>query len=266
MKESLPTLDERIISRAIITRYMQEMLSLLELDVAVVGGGPSGLTAAYYLARSGLKTALFERRLSVGGGMWGGAMMFNRVVFQEPARGIFEEVGVKIEEYLPGYYTAHAVEAVAGLAYAACRAGVHIMNCIAVEDVALRGDAVTGLVLNWTAVERAGLHVDPLAVQCRYAIDATGHDAAVVRILAQKNGVTLNVPGGRIQGERSLWAEVGEKQIIEHTGEVYPGLYVVGMAANAVAGGYRMGPIFGGMVLSGKKAANLIIENLRGSV
>ena len=175
-------------------------------------------------------------------------------------------MGVKIEEYLPGYYTAHAVEAVAGLAYAACRAGVHIMNCIAVEDVALRGDAVTGLVLNWTAVELAGLHVDPLAVQCRYAIDATGHDAAVVRILAQKNGVTLNVPGGRMQGEKSLWAEVGEKQIIEHTGEVYPGLYVVGMAANAVAGGYRMGPIFGGMVLSGKKAANLIIENLRGSM
>ena len=89
MKESLPTLDERIISRAIITRYMQEMLSLLELDVAVVGGGPSGLTAAYYLARSGLKTALFERRLSVGGGMCGGAMMFIRVVFQDPARGIF---------------------------------------------------------------------------------------------------------------------------------------------------------------------------------
>ncbi|MEW6573727.1 MAG: hypothetical protein AB1374_08865 [Bacillota bacterium] len=54
--------------------------------------------------------------------------------------------------------------------------------------------------------------------------------------------------------------------MLEHTVEVYPGLYVAGMAANAVAGGYRMGPIFGGMVLSGKKAANLIIENLRGSV
>jgi thiamine thiazole synthase len=266
MKENLPILDERIISRAIVTRYTQDLLSVLEVDVAVAGGGPSGLSAAYYLARSGVKTAVFERRLSVGGGMWGGAMMFNRIVFQEPAREVFTEMGVRAEEYAPGYYTASAVEAVAGFAYAACRAGAQVMNCITVEDVAVRGDAVTGLVLNWSAVETAGLHVDPLSVQCRYVVDATGHDASVVQILAQKNTVTLNLPYWSIQGEKSLWADEGEKQILEHTGEVYPGLYVTGMAANAVSGGYRMGPIFGGMVLSGKKVANLIIENLRRSV
>lgn len=255
-------LDERTISRAIITRYHQDLLSLLECDVAVVGAGPSGLAAAYYLARRGLKTVVFERRLSVGGGMWGGAMMFNRIVFQDPARAVFEEVGVRCEEFAPGYYTAHAVEAVSGFAYAACRAGAQIMNLITVEDVVLREDVVAGLVLNWTAVEMAGLHIDPLAVRCRCVVDATGHDARVVRILADKDGVVLKVPGGRIRGEKSLWAEVGERQILEHTGEVYPGLYVTGMAANAVAGGYRMGPVFGGMVLSGKKVAELIAEQL----
>ncbi|MCL6560847.1 MAG: sulfide-dependent adenosine diphosphate thiazole synthase, partial [Firmicutes bacterium] len=202
--------------------------------------------------------------LSVGGGMWGGAMMFNRIVFQEPARGIFEEVGVRFEEFEPGYYTAHAVEAVAGFAYAACRAGALIMNLITVEDVVLHGERVTGLVLNWVAVEMAGLHIDPLAVRCRYVIDATGHDARVVRILAEKDGVALKVPGGRIQGEKSLWADIGEKQILEHTGEVYPGLFVTGMAANAVAGGYRMGPVFGGMVLSGRKVAEQVADALRG--
>jgi len=264
LNKSFPNLDERVISRAIITRYAQELLSLLEIDVAVVGAGPSGLSAAFYLARSGFKTAVFERRLSVGGGMWGGAMMFNQIVFQEPAREIFEEVGVRFEEFEPGYHTAHAVEAVAGLAYAACRAGARIMNCITVEDVVLQDDRVTGLVLNWSAVGMAGLHVDPIAIRCRCAVDATGHDAQVVRLLAGKNDVVLRIPGGRIQGEKSLWAETGERQILENTGEVYPGLYVTGMAANAVAGGYRMGPIFGGMVLSGKKAATLIIESLGG--
>ncbi|MGQ4874860.1 MAG: sulfide-dependent adenosine diphosphate thiazole synthase, partial [Promethearchaeia archaeon] len=41
------------------------------------------------------------------------------------------------------------------------------------------------------------------------------------------------------------------------------GLFVAGMAANACSGGQRMGPIFGGMLLSGRKCANLIIEKLR---
>jgi thiamine thiazole synthase len=38
---------------------------------------------------------------------------------------------------------------------------------------------------------------------------------------------------------------------------------VVGMVANNAYGGPRMGPIFGGMLLSGKKAAEMIIEKLR---
>jgi thiamine thiazole synthase len=57
-------------------------------------------------------------------------------------------------------------------------------------------------------------------------------------------------------------AEIGEKILLETTKEVYPGLYVAGMAANACSGGQRMGPIFGGMLLSGEKVANLIIERL----
>jgi thiamine thiazole synthase len=35
------------------------------------------------------------------------------------------------------------------------------------------------------------------------------------------------------------------------------------MAANAAFGSYRMGPIFGGMLLSGEKVAILITEELR---
>ncbi|NLM29319.1 MAG: ribose 1,5-bisphosphate isomerase, partial [Methanomicrobiales archaeon] len=34
------------------------------------------------------------------------------------------------------------------------------------------------------------------------------------------------------------------------------------MAANAVAGECRMGPIFGGMLLSGERAADLVAEKL----
>jgi thiamine thiazole synthase len=35
------------------------------------------------------------------------------------------------------------------------------------------------------------------------------------------------------------------------------------MAANATFGSYRMGPIFGGMLLSGEKVASLIMKELK---
>ena len=50
---------------------------------------------------------------------------------------------------------------------------------------------------------------------------------------------------------------------VQNSREVCPGLYVSGMSANAVFGGPRMGPIFGGMLLSGKKVAEDIAERLR---
>ena len=59
-----------------------------------------------------------------------------------------------------------------------------------------------------------------------------------------------------------MWAEKGEKILINNTKEIYSHLYVSGMAANAVSGGPRMGPIFGGMLLSGKKAAQLITDRI----
>jgi len=60
-----------------------------------------------------------------------------------------------------------------------------------------------------------------------------------------------------------MWAEVAEREVIENTREVYPGLIVAGMAAAAVFGSPRMGPIFGGMLLSGRKAAKLAVELLK---
>ena len=59
-----------------------------------------------------------------------------------------------------------------------------------------------------------------------------------------------------------MWAEIGEREIIGNTQEVYPGLIVAGMAANAVFGAPRMGPIFGGMLLSGERAAQVAMESL----
>lgn len=46
-------LDEIVITKAIIERFLEKLLQATDVDVAIVGGGPSGLVAAYYLASAG---------------------------------------------------------------------------------------------------------------------------------------------------------------------------------------------------------------------
>ena len=255
-------LDEIVISRAITEMFMKKFLDSLECDVAIVGGGPAGMTAAYILAKNGKKTVLFERKLEIGGGMWGGGMMFNEIVVQEEARPILDEFGVRYTEFQKGYYCADSVESVSTICSKASKAGARIFNLISAEDVMMEENRVTGLVINWRAVELARLSVDPLAVRAKYVVDATGHEAEIATYVQNKSGCVLNTPTGRVIGEKPLDADLGEKTTVENTKEVFPGLYVTGMSCNAAYGSPRMGPVFGGMLLSGKKVAELLLERL----
>ncbi|MBW1670012.1 MAG: thiazole biosynthesis protein [Deltaproteobacteria bacterium] len=256
------SLDEIKISRAILSRFMAKFSDYLEVDVAIVGAGPSGLMAALRLAQKGHKVAIFERKLSIGGGMWGGGMMFNEIVVQEQGAAILKELGISIEDAGDGYYTADSVECTSTLTSLACKAGARIFNLMTVEDVMVRENRVTGLVINWSAVDIAGFHVDPLAVRAGYVVESTGHDTEVLRVVQNKTGEKLLTDTGEIMGERSMWAEVAENTTLENTKEAFPGIFVAGMAANATFGSFRMGPIFGGMLLSGERVAELIDERL----
>ena len=256
-------MDEVIISRAIIESFNKDLLDALELDVAIAGAGPSGLICAYYLAKEGFKVAIFERHLRVGGGLPGGGMMFNRIVIQEEARPIMEEFDINIKKYKDDLYIADSLEVISTMCSKTIKQGVKIFNLINVEDVVIRKDKITGLVLNWSAVSWSKLHVDPLAVKSKAVVDATGHDTEVCKIVERKIGPKLNTETGKVIGEKSMWAEVGEAQIVGNTKEVYPGLVVCGMAANAVFGSPRMGAIFGGMFISGKKAAEILKSIIR---
>jgi thiamine thiazole synthase len=155
---------------------------------------------------------------------------------------------------------ADSVESVSTICSKTVKAGARIFNLISVEDLMVRKGKICGLVLNWTAVEAAKLHVDPITMEARFIVDATGHAAEVAGIAEKKSGIRLKTKTGRIVGERSMWAEYGEELIVRNSKEAAPYLYVCGMCANTVFGGPRMGPIFGGMLLSGKKVAEDIIR------
>lgn len=255
-------LDDIKISRAIIERFSSKLLDSLSCDVAIVGGGPAGLTAAYYLAGQKKKTVLFERKLSLGGGMWGGGIMFNEIVVQSGGREILEELGVETTPFEEGYFCADSVEAVSSICSVASKAGARIFNLFSVEDVRIADGRVDGLVINWSAVELAQLHVDPITIRAKYIVDATGHAAEIANIIQNKGGYELKTPTGKLMGEGPMCAEVGERMILENTKEIFPGVFAAGMACNAIFGAPRMGPIFGGMLMSGKKVAQLLLEKL----
>jgi len=237
-------INDVTISRAIIETYHKNLLSDTELDAAIV--------------------AVFERKLSPGGGMWGGGIGYNIIVVQEEGRQILDEFGIGYEEYAPGHYTANSVETTAALIYSACKAGASVYNLLSVEDVMISNQKISGVVIIWSAIEIAELHVDPISISARFVLEATGHPLEVIKKVVKKCDLKLNTPSGDIEGERSMNAELGEEAILENTLEVAPGLFVAGMAANAVMGSFRMGPIFGGMLLSGRKAAEEIDKRLSG--
>ncbi|MFC1781424.1 hypothetical protein ACFLZ8_04140 [Planctomycetota bacterium] len=54
--------------------------------------------------------------------------------------------------------------------------------------------------------------------------------------------------------------EKAKAGVVKNTSELFPGFYIAGMSVCAVHGLPRMGPIFGGMLKSGKKVSELIIK------
>ena len=251
---------ENVISRAIVRNFADKLENALRLDVAIVGGGPSALGAARDLSKAGLQVAIFERKLAPGGGTWGGGMLFNEVVVQQDALAILDDFGIGYRpiEDSPGYYTLDSVEMASGLIFGAVRSGAKIFNAVSVEDLVFKNGKINGLVINWTPVERLGMHVDPLTVIAEAVLDGTGHPSELMHLACDKAGIKLSTPTGKILGEKPMWVDSGEASTVENTREYYPGLFACGMSANNVNGGYRMGPIFGGMLMSGRKVAGLI--------
>jgi len=260
-------LDDIIISKAIIDRYFSKLTDILEVDVALAGAGPSNLVCGALLGEAGVKAVIFDDKVAPGGGMWGGGMMFNEIVVQDSALSLMEKMGIRTYEYQVGYHTADSVESCSTLISRCVKSGTRILNMIKVEDVMFGKEngkeRINGLVLQWSTVSKLGLHVDPLTVRSKYVVDGTGHPAEICNIITRKINAKLNTPTGGVAGEMSMWADEGEALTVNNAIEVFPGLFVTGMAANAALGAPRMGPVFGGMLLSGEKVANTLINRLR---
>jgi len=101
------------------------------------------------------------------------------------------------------------------------------------------------------------LPVDPIMMVGQAVLDATGHEATVVETLRKRNMLADSPALDRLC-EGPMDADSGEQFVVEHAEELFPGLWLSGMSVCAVLGGPRMGPIFGGMLLSGQRIAKHI--------
>ncbi len=263
MKEKFSAVGEKEVTRAIVGEFSATFMDYVESDCVIVGAGPSGLMAGRNLARAGRKVLIVERNNYLGGGFWIGGYLMNKVTVRHPGERILEELGVPHKEVERGLFIADGPHACSKLIASACDAGVSFANMTMFDDLVLREDArVAGVVVNWTpvnALPREITCVDPVALESRLVIDATGHDATVVRKLEERGLI-------KTKGFGAMWVERSEDLVVEHTGEVHPGLIAIGMAVTTVYGLPRMGPTFGAMLLSGEVGAEIALEKLNESV
>ncbi|HDJ83721.1 MAG TPA: thiazole biosynthesis protein, partial [Desulfurococcaceae archaeon] len=187
--QSYEVYSEGVLFRLFINEVMERLASIAKVDVIIVGAGPAGLSAAISLAEKKLHVVVFERMLGVGGGIRGGGMLLPLVLVEEGyPRQLLEECGVKLKKLGEGLYAADPTESMVKLAAKAIDNGTIIIPGITVEDLITRIDngklIVKGVVINWSPIVEAKWHVDPLMVESRAVVDATGHDAGIVRVLA----------------------------------------------------------------------------------
>jgi sulfide-dependent adenosine diphosphate thiazole synthase len=259
MAKIFADVSEKEITRTIANMFSETMAEYTDSDVIIIGAGPAGLTAGRDLGRMGVKTLIIEQNNYIGGGYWVGGYMMNPVTVRAPAQKIWDELGVPYRKIREGLYATWGPHACSKLIAATCDAGARFLQLTKFDDLVLKNDRVGGVVVNWmpvSALPRNVTCVDPVALESRIVIDASGHDSVAVKRLMDRGYV-------KWKGMDPLWVEGSEDAVVNYTGEVFPGLIATGMSVTETHGLPRMGPTFGSMLLSGKKAAEIAVGKLK---
>jgi digeranylgeranylglycerophospholipid reductase len=155
-----------------------------QYDIAIVGGGPAGLSAAYSAARSGAKVILFEKdeaiahNIRTSGVTWIDSMDNLGIPSQyyNPIQN-YRFISPANDVLISGDVAKSCVLDVRGayqyLAMLAAKEGAHIMVRSNVTNILRVGDAVAGIKVNTPKGE--------IVVNCTLVIDASGFSSSAGR-------------------------------------------------------------------------------------
>jgi thiamine thiazole synthase len=259
MAKIFADVTETEITRTISTMFNETINEYANCDVIIIGAGPAGLTASRELGRMGARTLVIEQNNYLGGGYWVGGYMMNPVTVRAPAQKVWDELGVPYRRINDGLYATWGPHACSKLVAAACDAGVRFLQLTKFDDLVMKNKRVCGVVVNWmpvSALPRNITCVDPIGLECKIVIDASGHDSVAVKRLMDRGYV-------KWRGLDPMWVEGSEDAVVNYTDEVFPGLIASGMSVTETHGLPRMGPTFGSMLLSGKRAAEVAMGKLK---
>jgi len=251
--------SEEKISKAILKNFSFWLEEYLTCDAIVIGAGPSGLMAGREIAKNGFKTLIVEANNFLGGGFWIGGFLMNTLTFRSPSEEILEELKIPYEKVEEGLFISNAPLACSSLIRETILSGAKVLNLTRFEDLILRDGKVKGAVLNSSPASylpKALTCLDPLGFEAKVVIDATGHEAVVCSSL-KKRGIL------QFEKEEPMDVLKSEDLVVEKTGEIFPNLIVAGMATATVFSLPRMGPTFGAMLYSGKKAGKIAIDLIK---
>jgi cysteine-dependent adenosine diphosphate thiazole synthase len=259
-------------------RYMQDLYDYAESDIIIVGAGSSGLSAAYELSKyPEIKVALIEQGVAPGGGAWLGGQLFSSMIIRRPGEAFLQELGVPYEEEGEEMVVVkHAALLTSTLLSKVLAApNIKLFNATAVEDLIIKYDEgengtrgrprVAGAVTNWTLVSLnhdTQMCMDPNVLESKVMISCTGHDgpmgASGVKRLAKLGLLPHPLPG-----MAALDMTTSEDMVVAETKEIIDGMVLCGMEVSEMYGCPRMGPTFGAMLYSGRKAAHVAMNSLR---